>query len=282
MPLYLGNKLMSEEYLGSTDVSLEFKFPPIDIVRDGLVFAFDWTSFNGDGTLTDRSVNNYDATYSGSLTVSNSNLQFDGTSSYISFNINANAMYNSWEWTVDTYGVINDIDTVTQYGQFIAYNSTPLNTVPAWSFGIQTSGSTTADLRFLNALVTTKDAPITASLTIPHQFTSIGRQGSNTLYPILSEVTLSMDTNILSGSGTGYNPFIGRSFNGQNTIPGVETTGSLQYFGGPEFTYNSPFGPITFNVLSGSIKYIAYYNRDLTDTEITQNNEFYLSGNPIP
>jgi len=268
---------MSEEYLGLTNVSLEFKFPPIDIVRDGLVFAFDWTSFNGDGTLTDRSVNNYDATYSGSLTVSNSNLQFDGTSSYISFDINANAMYNSWKWTVDTYGVINDIDTVTQYGQFIAYNGT--SGVPPWSFAVQTSGSTTPDLIAYNSLVTTKDAPITASLTIPHQWTSIGRQSSNAIYPILSEVTLSLDTNLLSGSGTGYNPFQGRSFNGNGTLI---TTSSLQYFGGPEFTYNSPFGPITFNVLSGSIKYITYYNRDLTDTEITQNNEFYLSGNPIP
>ena len=186
-------------------------------------------------------------------------------------------MYHSLKWTVDTYGVINDIDERTQYGSLISYNFTS-GVTPAWSFVIQTSGSTTPDLSTWNALVNTKDAPITASLTLPHQFTYVGRQSASANY---SEVTLSMDANPLSGSGAGTQTVPGRSFNGNSAFPGAASSSSLQYFGGPEVNYSSPFGLITWNPLSGSIQYILYYNRDLTDAEIRQNNRFYLLNRPI-
>jgi len=255
-------------------------YRPLDIVRDGLVFAFDWTSFNSNGTLTDKSENNFGANWYGNLTKASNALQFDGTSSYIEFNIDANEMYQSWKWTVDTYGVINDIDNTTEYGRLIAYNNTNgATTFPEWQFSIQTSGSTTPDLISWNALITTKDAPITASLTLPHQFTYIGRQSGS---GGLSEVTLSMDTNPLSGSGTGTNIVPGRTFNGNGSFPGAASSSSLQYFGGPEITYTPPFGaPFVSNPLSGSIQYILYYNRDLTQAELEQNNKFYLVNNPI-
>jgi len=250
-----------------------------DIVRDGLIMAFDWTSYNADGTLTDKSGNGYNANWYGNLTNSSSALQFDGTSSYIAFDIDANQMYQSWKWTVDTYGIINDVNNISQYGSLIAMNNTDSSTTPPeWSFAIQTSGSTAPDLITYNALVTTKDAPITASLTLPHQFTYIGRQSASANY---SEVTLSMDTNPLSGSGQGFNVIAGRSFNGNSGFPGAATSSSLQFFGGPQTTYVSPFGPIVWNPLSGSIQYILYYNRDLTEAEIEQNNKFYYCNNPI-
>jgi hypothetical protein len=254
----------------------------LDIVRDGLVYAFDWTSFRGDGTLNDKSANAYDANYFGNLITSSNALQFDGTSSYIEFDTDANADYQSWKWTIDTYGTINDVDNISQYGQLIAFNGSPSNLVnaPVWSFSMQTSGSTTPDLIAYHALVTTKDTPITASLTTPHQFTYIGRQSGS---GGLSEVTMSIDTNPLSGSGSGLNDRIARAFNGNGITfgEGAATSSSIQLFGGPERTYISPFGPFTWNALSGSMKYILYYNRDLSDAELQQNNLFYLAGNPI-
>ena len=252
-----------------------------DIVRDGLVFAFDYTSYRVGGTLEDKSGNGYSASYYGNLITSSNALQFDGTSSYIEFNTNANSMYQSWKYTIDTYGKINDVNNISEYGQLIAFNGSSGSAVnnPVWSFSMQTSGSTTPDLRAVNALVFTKDCPITASLTLPHQFTYIGRQSASANY---SEVTLSMDTNPLSGSGQGFNVVPGRAFNGNGQFPGAITSSSVQLFGGPERTYSSPFGPITWNPLSGSIEYILYYNRDLTQAEIEQNNTFYLIGLPIP
>ena len=252
--------------------------PTGDIVRDGLVYAFDWTSYNADGTLTDKSGNGYNANWYGNFTTSSNALQFDGTSSYIEFDIDANSMYQSWKWTIDTYGTINDVNNTTQYGSIIAINNTGGSDIPEWSFVLQTSGSSVPDLSTWNALVNTKDAPITASLTLPHQFTYIGRQSASAN---LSEVTLSMDTNTLSGSGQGVNIIPGRAFNGNGGFPGAASSSSLQYFGGPQTTYVSPFGPITWNALSGSIQYILYYNRDLTQAEIEQNNNFYLCNNPI-
>jgi hypothetical protein len=127
-------------------------------------------------------------------------------------------------------------------------------------------------------LVNTKNTPITASLTLPHQFTYIGRQSASANY---SEVTLSMDTNPLSGSGQGFNVVPGRGFNGNGGFPGAASSSSLQYFGGPQITTSTPFGPIVWNALSGSIQYILYYNRDLTEAEIEQNNKFYYCNNPI-
>lgn len=249
-----------------------------DIVRDGLIMAFDWTSFNQNGTLTDKSGNGYNANWSGSLTTSSNALEFDGTSSYIAFDINANSMYNSWKWTIDTYGIINDVDNASTFGSLIAYNFTDGST-PAWSFAIQTSGSTTPDLITYNNLVVTKDAPIITSLTLPHQFTYIGRE-KNLFGSPESEISLSMDTNHLSGSGSGRNIVLTRSFNGTQESPGTSSF-SLQKFGGPGLTYESPFGPITWNALSGSIQYILYYNRDLTQAEVEQNNKFYYCNNPI-
>jgi hypothetical protein len=241
--------------------------------------AFDWTSYNADGTLTDKSGNGYNANWYGNLTNSSSALQFDGTSSYIAFDIDANQMYQSWKWTVDTYGIINDVDNVSPYGQAIAYNNTDGGTSsPEWLFNTQTSGSTTPNLSTWNALVNTKNTPITASLTLPHQFTYIGRQSGSANY---SEVTLSMDTNPLSGSGQGFNVVPGRGFNGNGGFPGAASSSSLQYFGGPQITTSTPFGPIIWNPLSGSIQYILYYNRDLTQAEIQQNNTFYLCNKTI-
>jgi hypothetical protein len=85
-----------------TTCSVCVQCPTIDIVRDGLVYAFDWTSYNADGTLTDKSGNGYNANWYGNLTTSSNALQFDGTSSYIEFDIDANSMYQTWKWTVDT------------------------------------------------------------------------------------------------------------------------------------------------------------------------------------
>jgi hypothetical protein len=115
-------------------------------------------------------------------------------------------------------------------------------------------------------------------LTLPHQFTYIGRQSASANY---SEVTLSMNTNPLSGSGAGTNTVPGRAFNGNGSFPGAASSSSLQYFGGPQINYRTPFGPIVWNSLSGSIQYILYYNRDLTKAELEQNNKFYLRNNPI-
>jgi hypothetical protein len=255
----------------------------LDIVRSGLIFAYDWTSFNSGGTLTDKSGNNYSGSWYGNLITSSKALQFDGTSSYIEFDTNANTMYQSWKWTIDTYGTIYDIDNSSPQGRLIAFNGTSgsLVNAPVWSFSIQTSGSGTPDLIAYHALITTKDTPITASLASPHQFSYIGRQSGSANY---SEVTMSIDSSPLSGSGGGTNTQPGRAFNGNGVTSGggAITSSSVQLFGGPERIYTSPFGPITWNALSGSIKYILYYNRDLTEAELQQNNSFYLTNQPIP
>ena len=253
----------------------------IDIVRSGLVYAFDWTSFRGDGTLNDKSVNGYDATYFGNLTTSSNALQFDGTSSYIAFDINANTMYQSWKWTVDTYGTIHDISDSFANGQLIAYNNTnPTPNFPEWAFLVQTSGSGNNDLAAWNQLVNTFDSPVTASLSVPHQWTYLGRESGSGV----SAISLSVDTNPLTlATGTGFNPWPSRAFNGNGVgLPGAISSASLQFFGGPEITYTSPFGPIQWDALSGSIKYILYYNRDLSDAELIQNNTFFTLGAPIP
>ena len=278
---------MSEEYLGLTNVSLEFKFPPIDIVRDGLLYAFDWTSFNGDGTLTDRSSNGYNATYSGSLTVSNSNLQFDGTSSYIQMSDNAKSgAYNSWQWTIDTYGSLypQTITTGSDYGRIIAANLGPdggieanwdyplIDDTPWWQFGLFKSGSNAPELTMWNELTNARNT-VTASLN-SSQFTYLGVSSSAG-----STISTWYDANQLPT--TKFNGTIIRTFDISLTNQ-YNLTSSIQTFGGPRVNETTPFGRIDWLPLSASIKYIAYYNRPLTNTELAQNNEFYLSGNPIP
>ena len=288
MALYLGNKLMSEEYLGSINVSLEFKFPPIDIVRDGLLYAFDWTSFNGDGTLTDRSSNGYNATYSGSLTVSGSNLQFDGVTSYIQMSDNAKSgAYNSWQWTIDTYGSLypQTITTGSDYGRIIAGNLGPTagtpsaswgypttNIQPYWQFGLYKSGSNSPELTMWNALTNARNT-VTSSLN-SSQFTYLGVSSS-------AGSTISTYYNTDNLPTTKSNNTIIRSFDAGRTNQ-FNLTSSIQTFGGPRIDYSSPFGRIDVLPLSASIKYITYYDRTLTDIELAQNNEFYLTGNPIP
>jgi hypothetical protein len=279
--------------VGSSDVQKIYKgtnqiYPFIDIVRSGLLYAFDWTSFNGDGTLTDRSSNGFNATYSGSLTVSASSLQFDGVTSYIQMADSAKSgAYHSWEWTVDTFGSLytQPFTTSSYNGNIIVGNLSPKAGTPSgrwiypspapqpyWQFGLYQSGSNSPQLTMWNDLTNQRNN-VTASLN-SSQFTYSGVSSS-------AGSTISTYYNTQQLPTTKLNVSIARAFDIAYTNE-YNITSSIQTFGGPGTIYNSPFGRIDFLPLSGSIKYIAYYNRPLTQTELNQNNQFYLTGNAIP
>jgi hypothetical protein len=283
--LKVGSSNVQKVYKGTNQI-----YPFLDIVRSGLLYAFDWTSFNGDGTLTDRSSNAFNATYSGSLTVSASSLQFDGVTSYIQMADSAKSgAYHSWEWTVDTFGSLytQPFTTSSYNGNIIAGNLGPKGGTPSgswnypfvtaqpyWQFGLYQSGSNSPQLTMYNDLTNQRNS-VTASLN-SSQFTYLGVSGSGG-----SGSTISTYYNTQQLPTTKSNLLVTRVFDIGNTNE-FNLTSSIQTFGGPRVNYTSPFGEIDFLPLSGSIKYIAYYNRPLTQAELNQNNQFYLTGNAIP
>jgi hypothetical protein len=278
-----------------------------DIVRDGLIMAYDWTSFNSNGTLTDRSSNGITANWYGNLTTSSNALQFDGTSSFITFpTASVNPLAQTWEWTVDTYAdlvyVDNNITEPTggwvsniiaaNYGNNLTIGSTSSLDLPVWSWGIYSasvgiSSDTNFMLRSWNQLVRTTEYNYTASAATYNQYSYLGQYQSQSANPNnTSFVTQSVNANyLLNQSGSGLNTVIWRGFNANGNIisPPFDTNGQL-VFGGPlAFKDYRPSVPayFKFNHISGSVQYILYYDRPLSEAELEQNNKFYLCNNPI-
>lgn len=280
MLTYLGNTpILNASYLGNINIpenNINIT-NPLDIVRDGLLFAFDWTSFNGNGTLTDRSINNRNATYSGSLSVSSSALYFDGKSAIF---FQSGSYYKPWQWTVQSYGDyypytssagVNAPTGAVSYAwnQIATAITSPLQTDATWNFIIQVSGSSNY-LWWQAAKIGAVDPQkniITGSLTNV-SLTATGTQkisGSNTGSEIR---TYYNDSELPKWY---FDALPTRNFNNEPS----QSFGVYSYNDGTIVDYY-------WNALSGSVKYILYYDRPLTPSEITQNNTFFKSNGPIP
>jgi hypothetical protein len=266
--------------------------------------AYDWTSFNSNGTLTDRSSNGITANWYGNLITSSNALQFDGTSSFITFpTASVNSLANQWNWTIDTYADLVYVDNQNteptggwvmnviagNYGDGFTIGSTHLDT-PVWSWGMYSSSvSQSSDnnfrLRVNGQLIVDNAYNITASLATYNQYSYLGKEintasifggtGSFTTQSFNSEY-------VVNQQGDGLQNLFYRSFtaNGQTTT--YNTNGQL-VFGGPlaTRTYSSIPAFFKWNPISGSVQYILYYNRPLSEAELEQNNKFYLCNNPI-
>jgi hypothetical protein len=279
-----------------------------DIVRDGLIVAYDWTSYNTNGTLSDRSSNGIPATYYGNLVTSSNALQFDGTSSFFILpTASFNPLANSWSWTIDTYGdlvYVANTETASSgpavgwvsniiaanYGNDLQNISLSGSTdTPVWSWGIvsATTGSssdTNFRLRGWNQLTTTVEYDYTASGAGFNQYSYLGQYRSQSVNPTdTSFVTQSVNSDyLINQNGSGTNTTVWRTYKASGEIFGPYDNGQL-VFGGPwaDRTYGS-VARFRWNPISGSFKYIAYYNRPLSEAELATNNCFYQTGLPIP
>lgn len=278
MLTYLGNTpILNATYLGSTNIPENNinHINQLDIVRNGLLFAFDWTSFNENGTLTDRSINNRNATYSGSLSVSSSALYFDGKSAVF---FQTGSYYKPWEWTVQSYGDyypytssagVNAPTGALSYGwnQIATAISTPLQTDATWNFIIQVSGSSNY-LWWQTARIGAVDPQkniITGSLNnVSLAATGTQRIISNNTG---SEIRTYYNNSELPKSY--FDSLPTRNFSNEPN----------QYFG--VYSFNDGVIDYYWNALSGSMKYILYYDRPLSPAEITQNNNFFKLNEPI-
>jgi hypothetical protein len=277
-----------------------------DIVRDGLIMAYDWTSFNSNGTLTDRSSNGITANWYGNLTTSSNALQFDGTSSFITFPIaSVNPLVNQWNWTIDTYADLVYVDNQNteptggwvmnviagNYGNNLTIGATSSVEPPVWSWGIYSSSvSQSSDNNFMlrvnGQLITDNAYNVTASLSTFNQYSYLGKEinTASIFGGTGSFTTQSFNSDyVLNQQGDGLQNLFYRSFTGNGQTTTYNTNGQLT-FGGPfaRRDYRPAVNAFfKWNHISGSVQYILYYNRPLSEAELEQNNKFYLCNNPI-
>ena len=281
-----------------------------DIVRDGLIMAYDWTSFNQDGTLTDRSSNGITANWYGNLITSSNALQFDGTSSFITFpTASVNPLTNQWNWTIDTYSDLVYVDNqatipsgtlgpgwlmnviAANYGNDLPIGATSSTDVPVWSWGIYSSSvSQSSDNNFMlrvnGQLVTDNAYNVTASLATFNQYSYLGKEinTASIFGGTGSFTTQSFNSDyVVNQQGDGLQNIFYRSFTSNGETTTYNTNGQL-VFGGPfaSRTYGGSIqATFRWNPISGSVQYILYYNRPLSEAELEQNNKFYLCNNPI-
>lgn len=266
MPLHLGNiQIQNGTYLGNTNIPENniFLVPPPDIVRNGLLYAYDWTSFQSgsiSGSMIDRSSNTRIGTWYNVETSSN-HLQFNGSSSYIDLNPNTSSLL-PWDFSAQWWG------SVLPSGSYngTTYPRTTMFVAPAiWSWVQGTSGSI-PNIEFLRgAFVEVATNPITGSF-ISQSFAFTGTSTGTA-----TTIREWYNNELLPISGTH-----GNAFQAFDRPPGIQNFGSgyLRSFG-PTLNFFS-------NFLSGSAKYILAYNRPLTQPEIEQNNTFFTLGKPIP
>ena len=278
-----------------------------DIVRDGLIMAYDWTSFNSDGTLTDKSGNNITANWYGNLTTSSNALQFDGTSSFITFpTASANPLTNQCNWTIDTYADLVYVDNqnteptgatwvmnviAANYGNDLTIGSTSSLDVPVWSWGMYSSSvSQSSDnnfrLRVNGQLIVDNAYNITASLATYNQYSYLGTEANTASIfgGTGSFTTQSFNSDyVVNQQGDGIQNIFYRSFTANGEAVTYNTNGQL-VFGGPKaFRDYRPSVPAYFkwNHISGGVQYILYYDRPLSEAELEQNYKFYGCNNPI-
>jgi hypothetical protein len=266
MSVYLGNiEIQNETYLGNINIPENNinVVPPADIVRGGLLYAYDWTSFQSgsiSGSMIDRSSNARIGTWYNVETSSN-HLQLNGSSSYIDLNPNSSSLL-PWDFTAQWWGSILPSGS---------YNGTtyPLTTMflggSSWSWVQDISGSITS-IKFLRAtFVNVATNPITGSF-ISQSFAFTGTTANPPVGPFTGSIIREWYNNqLLPVSGSHNNPT--QTF---NNAPYAQQFGK----GYSGFSVS--------NFLSGSAKYIVAYNRPLTQTEIQQNNTFFTLGEPIP